>query len=888
MNTVAPIATRKSTLPATGVLWAVVLFIVYGSLFPFNFIETPLPIGVFLDNHHLFHNAPDIADNFLLFIPLGFAIVYAYPNVKTRVIAAVLSILLLAIGVQLLQLYLPGRTSAMADSFWNMTGLFFGMWICQIFRQAMHGAFNESHKTENKYALLLALIWFSYESFPFVPTLDIGLLRDHVKTAIFPPPFEPMRWLQHGLAASLGSIAIRRAGLLKSANLSAIMACGLALVLEVLVAYGSLRIETLLGMVCGFIVGSSIDRYLTKKNDRYFSIIIFSIALSAYLLTVLTPYRDQAADAGFTWTPFSHLLWQNITKDIPPAAFEALAIGAMFWSAITAGIRLHQPPGRLAAGMVALLIALEGMRVVVFGWHGDTTPLVTALLLSRFALTLLGHPAMPAMTAESVAPGALASSKAGRNTVPHLWMVIYIFCVLAFSAYIISAGLSHQVKPQWLVYWGVGIVCMILALKYPLIGIYAYVVLGYGISSHGPEYDLSLTIRLRDGIALLALLAWAVNRDHAGRKLPLQKLMPIAGMGFFLWLLISAGIAVFNGTPLGPITRFDPSTYIHAAIMLVLAADLLRDKYDHILLAVTIAGTALGRSLLQGLDGVYLESYVATLLVMSIPIGVIVVWLAERRWQRLLALSGVAAMLFFLLATQNRNAAVALVLTGFAAVLQLRLNWLKKVIGLAVAAGLVMLALPTQYYGRFSVLWDGSVQQASSGLDRASAEARLTIWQTAWHIALDYPLVGAGPGNFAYFLNFYAPGQGRLGAHNSYLQALAETGFVGLFFYVALFLSGYLVLRQVSVNPGASWQAKTARLLQLVLVAYLALGLFNNRNDLVLAYIVVGWALALKLSLSTSGHWSAAHPHPAAPPARPVLPATERANGDSPDAARVA
>ena len=60
---------------------------------------------------------------------------------------------------------------------------------------------------------------------------------------------------------------------------------------------------------------------------------------------------------------------------------------------------------------------------------------------------------------------------------------------------------------------------------------------------------------------------------------------------------------------------------------------------------------------------------------------------------------------------------------------------------------------------------------------------RLAHWQTAGNMALSNPWLGIGIGNFnARFSDFYIEGwpnsQGH--AHNYYLQALAETGGIGL------------------------------------------------------------------------------------------------------------
>ena len=69
---------------------------------------------------------------------------------------------------------------------------------------------------------------------------------------------------------------------------------------------------------------------------------------------------------------------------------------------------------------------------------------------------------------------------------------------------------------------------------------------------------------------------------------------------------------------------------------------------------------------------------------------------------------------------------------------------------------------------------------------------RMATWQAGWDMFLDYPVLGVGAGNFdtayeTYHLKGWQQPRGH--AHNVYLNALAETGLLGLASYL-LFLGG--------------------------------------------------------------------------------------------------
>ncbi|WP_180126274.1 VanZ family protein [Rhodoferax sp. BLA1] len=391
-------------------LWACVGFIVYGSLFPFNFQADPEPLTQFYSDWHMFRNLSDASDNFLLFIPLGIALDACFRTRSARLVAGLAALLLLGVGVQLLQLYLPSRTSAMSDVLWNAVGLVVGVMLFAHVRVALSGLQRVAAGQADSYAMLLVVIWFFYESFPFIPTLDIGLLREHIKSAVIAPPFETMRWLQHSLAAALAGFALWRANWLQPRGLNVLLPGALAVFLEIFVAYGNLRRETLLGIVCGLLLGY----WLSARSARNVLWAVLAVAGGALLITVLTPYRGQPVGAFFTWTPFSYLFWWGNTKDISPSAFEALSIGALFWAG-----RLFKDAVRLSLSLWVVsvfvaLVVLELGRVFLVGYHGDTTAIVLAGVLASFLVSFKvqqsnGQQTLPPDTPNAVPPPRLVA-----------------------------------------------------------------------------------------------------------------------------------------------------------------------------------------------------------------------------------------------------------------------------------------------------------------------------------------------------------------------------------------------------------------------------------------------------------------------------------------------
>jgi VanZ family protein len=427
-----------SRAPSRVFVLAMVVFIIYGSLYPFDFLAEPLPIDRFYAEWRLFDNTGDAVDNFILFVPLGIGLHIHYASTRARWVASVLSVLVLAIGVQLVQLYLPSRTSAVSDAVWNTVGLVAGLMVAARVRPLVAACMSREGVAHDYFALLLVVLWFIYESFPFVPTLDVGELRGHIKTAIVAPPFELMRLAQHGLASLMAGVAVQRTNWLRGRRDGVLLAGGVAIALEILVAYGSLRRETLLGIALGMVAAYWLER---RWRGATYGVLL-ALALAMYAITVAIPYRGQGHYGGFTATPFAKLLWRGLPVELVPASYEALAIGALLW----AGIALARTRARAnawAAAVLLLLVAGEWVRIVVLGIHGDSSTVLMFAVVAPAALALrLGDAAVmadapaPAAVPAPVAPRLSAPARSGLSAL--VWIAASVIGLALAMAFVLS------------------------------------------------------------------------------------------------------------------------------------------------------------------------------------------------------------------------------------------------------------------------------------------------------------------------------------------------------------------------------------------------------------------------------------------------------------------
>lgn len=134
---------------------------------------------------------------------------------------------------------------------------------------------------------------------------------------------------------------------------------------------------------------------------------------------------------------------------------------------------------------------------------------------------------------------------------------------------------------------------------------------------------------------------------------------------------------------------------------------------------------------------------------------------------------------------------------------------------------------------------------------------RMVMWETAWRMFLDRPLLGQGLNTFmANYLTYYVGGERTPRyAHNCYLQTAAETGIVGLVLFLAVlgcfFVSCVRALRERRSDEPALLLGLTAGLLAFVVQAGADTNFYALRQA-ALFWSFAGCALGLTMRSATA------------------------------------
>jgi O-antigen ligase len=241
-----------------------------------------------------------------------------------------------------------------------------------------------------------------------------------------------------------------------------------------------------------------------------------------------------------------------------------------------------------------------------------------------------------------------------------------------------------------------------------------------------------------------------------------------------------------------------------------------------------------------------------TLLLLSIAAALLA---TERTpWIRWCAKAGLAVLPLLILMTQSRGGFVALCVFAAVAVFTHHHRRRLQTAVIVAALGLAVVAVaPSGVWTRVRGL-----AQVTGDLDKVdpegSAKSRYEIWGVATQIIGDYPWTGVGWGAYPLAHEPYAAlshvdpsARGARDTHSTYLNVLAETGYLGLLLFLGILWSVVHLAERARrlcrlVRPQLALQLMY---LELGLLAFLVAGVFGSFAKLSFLYIqlVLLWAV---------------------------------------------
>ncbi len=391
--------------------------------------------------------------------------------------------------------------------------------------------------------------------------------------------------------------------------------------------------------------------------------------------------------------------------------------------------------------------------------------------------------------------------------------------------------------------------CVPLILRKPFFGILVWSWLSL-MNPHRLGWGFATEMPFAQIVAVTLILSLLIAREVKPLStLPLTWLLAF----WWFWWFVTTLTAFY---PAAAWEEWDRTWRILLLTFLMIALLTTRERIDALVWVIVLSlgfygvkggiFTVLGGGVnhVNGPPGSFISgnNEIGIALVMTVPMIRYLQLVSASRWIRLGMLVIMVLTLMAIFGTQSRGALVGmLAMTLYLAVKSRNKAGLLLLFVFAIPLGLM--TMPESWYSRMD-----SMQAYQQD---ASAQGRINAWWTAWHVALDHPLVGGGANMFnreTYAL--YAPNpQNVLDVHSIYFEALGEHGFVGLFTFLGIGFGALVTLNQVirfaKSNPALDWMRDLASMIYVSLIGYATSGLFLGLSMFDYYYMLIAITIGL-------------------------------------------
>lgn len=377
----------------------VVMVIIYGSLYPFEF-SVPAggrgPFDALINSWATRPAASDFLANILLYMPLGCFAVLSFPrNVSLwlRLPVVIAAGALLSATMELTQYYDIGRDTAATDLYANTIGTLIGAPVAILFSGRLRVPLLQAIAARPVPILLIAT-WAGYRLYPFVPTIDLHKYWHALKPAVLDPVPAPAALYRHvSIWLTLFALIEAIFGARRSAVLAALLA-GLVLSVQVLI------VSTVLsaGEVVGAAVAICLWPLLLTANQRLRAGLLILLLGSYVVMERLQPFEFAPVARPFGWIPFNSFMYGSTTVDVLSFLEKCFFYGSLLFLLGRAGMR----PVFAAILVAGVLFATSWAETYLPGRSAEITDaLMTLLIAAVFALVGDGRRRRPDRTART-------------------------------------------------------------------------------------------------------------------------------------------------------------------------------------------------------------------------------------------------------------------------------------------------------------------------------------------------------------------------------------------------------------------------------------------------------------------------------------------------------
>jgi hypothetical protein len=351
------------------VLLLVTAFIVYGSLYPWQFHAASIPgnpLLILLGSWSFELNRyflKDTAVNIVLYLPFGTAcyLWLAHRAVWIRTAAPLLLALILSSSIEMIQLFDAHRVCSMIDVVTNVTGTALGAALATRFRSMV------SVRPGTGGPLFLLCCWTAALLFPFMPDLSSHHLI-HKLSTFTSPPFSAVAFF-YLLVMWIAAARLMEAAVGRNPVPLLLFLLPVRLFVDGITLTWTDCLPAILALLIWF-------AWPSKSPHR--DAVLAALSIGAILITGLFPFHFSTSAQAFSWIPFRALFTTDWENGFAIFFRKCFAYGSTIWLLGSAGLSLAAS----AVGVAALLGTLEVAQLWLPSHVAESTDPLHALLLA--------------------------------------------------------------------------------------------------------------------------------------------------------------------------------------------------------------------------------------------------------------------------------------------------------------------------------------------------------------------------------------------------------------------------------------------------------------------------------------------------------------------------
>jgi len=357
----------------------ILLVIVYGSLYPFEFHEPNGGVGA-LTTLILTWNVPpaglgDLGANVLLYFPLGFfgvLSVRAGKRIGNRLIPTILLGFALCVTMELIQYYDAGRVTNFSDVYLNTSGTALGAVAGLIVGTDFRWPYARKAFAA-PVPCLLFVAWLAYRLFPYVPTTDLHKYWDALKPIVLTPSLPLYDFFRYTVMwLTISHIIEAIVGQNRSRVLIPIMVAG-TFAAKIMIVTKVLTVAEILGAILAFALWVMALRMSVRIRFAAAAVLLAALVIAERL----EPFYFTPFENHFGWIPFLSLMEGSLEVNIQSFLEKFFLYGSLMWLLTASGMRLSG-----AAILVSATLFVTSMvEVYLPNRSAEITDAVMALLI---------------------------------------------------------------------------------------------------------------------------------------------------------------------------------------------------------------------------------------------------------------------------------------------------------------------------------------------------------------------------------------------------------------------------------------------------------------------------------------------------------------------------